>query len=529
MRNIAPRAVIPALCALFVAWALAQGYDFDYDILNYHFYNGFALLAGRVFENAQVAMVQTWFPPLADAAFYLGATALPPMLLTALIAAWQSTAFPLALRLGRAVLPAAPALPVGAVVLGALAPVWLWEAGAHRGDTDTAPLNLLALLLALTAPAGATMPLAAAGALAGLAAALKLTNMIFAAGLVAAVLAGPQPSARRLGACAAGFAVAFLLAEGPWALALWRHVGNPVFPALNQIFRSPYAAAASYADPFFALPTLADKLLFLPRHTPLLGPPQPAGLFDARLLLAIPACLLALPGLAVGPGTPRRGLLAYMLVAFAAWLCLFPVNRYLATLDLLAPLALLACIPARGLLQPGALAALALLLPLSAWHNRSVFLLPETHRHGNAGGYFGVTFDPPPGLDRATVALLGEAPTGFLVPFFPETTRFLRLWGSVQQFNLAFNWLPPDNTPAQRRAAMGDAMGALICRRLDAAEGPLFLLRAAAADTQKDIAALRFYGLADAGPCQQIASKSGLKLRLCPARRLPDPECHGGG
>jgi len=43
--------------AIFVAAALAQGYDLSWDVLNYHFYNGFAAVHGKVWSNIQVAML----------------------------------------------------------------------------------------------------------------------------------------------------------------------------------------------------------------------------------------------------------------------------------------------------------------------------------------------------------------------------------------------------------------------------------------------------------------------------------------
>src|SRR6266480_4051924 len=56
---------------IFVVAALTQGYDLSWDVLNYHFYNGFAALHGKVWSNIQAAMQQSYLSPLLDIPFYL--------------------------------------------------------------------------------------------------------------------------------------------------------------------------------------------------------------------------------------------------------------------------------------------------------------------------------------------------------------------------------------------------------------------------------------------------------------------------
>jgi hypothetical protein len=556
--------------SLWAAVAVHQGYDFDWDILNYHFYNGFAFVHGRVFANVQPAMLQTYFAPLMDGAFYVLVRWLPPTAVLMIIAVWESLAFPLLFRLsgrllggrfrGRAWLVA-----LLVTVLGAAAPISLWEAGSPRGDSTTA-MFIVAALRCLTAgfprtgapgPAGSapgSTPgfAAVAGALVGIATGLKLTNAPYGLGLIAALAvqipAAAHPQARRAcyRACAAAacaMAITFLLCYGWWGLMLYRHLGNPVFPNFNQVFRSPYAAPVSYADPAFALPTWHDKLWFPFVRNSVLEPLDPAGLFDLRMAIAVPLCALALlvapfKKPAPDPGATRAralelALLAFTLASYAAWLLVFPVNRYLVALDLVAPLASVVAVSRlrSGTAAPLAIAAaMALLLPLSAYRTLPLFWLPGDHRHGDAGGYFGVRFAPPPHIGGGVVAMAGDRPTTFVIPFFPRDTVFVRLQGSLQYPVPGFDALSAASTPAARQAVFGNAMGAAICQRLDQANGNLFLLHLAPGDTPHDKAALAYFGVQDApGPCTAIRSKAAMDITLCPARRMPGPQCQAGG
>ncbi len=555
--NLPDRALVAACVLGATAWisiAVWQGYDFEWDVQNYHFYNGFALLHLKLFANLQPAMMQTYFAPLMDAAFYILVRFLPPTGVVAAIAAFQSLIIPILFQLARFLLPAGRgrmALAAALSVLGAAAPVALYEAGGVLGDSTSSVLvlgALLALVKAVARSATASRPrlLAFAGALAGSAAGLKLTNMAFAIGLIAALLAttglprnrtAVQAAVTRVAACLAGIGAAFMLTYGWWGAILYWHFSNPVFPEFNQFFRSPYAAPASFADPTFALPTWRAKLLFPFLRTSVSGRLDAAGLYDLRMAITLPLCLAGVLASRIGrtradgtatDGAPTHALLVFVLTSYAGWLLMFPTNRYLVAVDIVAPLACVAAALAVWRARATAwsvTAALALALPASAATSLPLWWLPGEHRHGDAGGYFGVSFAPPPGLDGAIVAMLGGWPSTFVIPYFPRHTSFVRLQGSMYYFTPATAKLNGENTQQDRRAVFGNAMGAAICRRLGEPGRALFLLRPAP-DTRTDLAAMTYYGIAQApGACTPVTTKSTLHIELCPARRLPVREC----
>jgi len=219
--------------------------------------------------------------------------------------------------------------------------------------------------------------------------------------------------------------------------------------------------------------------------------------------------------------------LLFVLVSYVCWLFAFPINRYLVAADMVAPLATILAIslvwPHRVAIAVSTL-VLSICLPLSAYRTLPLWWLPWEHRHGDEGGYFGVSFTPPPNLDRAVVAILSEQPVTFIIPYFPPTTTFVRLQSGVLSFPLMA--IVDMGTPAGRAAVFGNAMGRAICQRLDQAGDKLFLLHVRPTNTPHEPAAMTYFGLADSGgKCTRIGNKSGMDLVLCPAKRTARPEC----
>src|SRR5512147_2263625 len=62
----------------FGASVLWLGQDMSWDLRNYHFYNPFAFLTGRMGHDIAVAHVATYYNPLMYIAFYFAVTSLPP-------------------------------------------------------------------------------------------------------------------------------------------------------------------------------------------------------------------------------------------------------------------------------------------------------------------------------------------------------------------------------------------------------------------------------------------------------------------
>lgn len=248
--------IITPRFAVYLAFTLAAllascllGKDMTWDTLDYHVYAGFSALHDRFHQDYFPAGSQSYFNPYVYVPFYLLATSkLPALAVASVLAVSQSGLLWLSYELALAVVPETTArsriaIGVCAALLALANPILINELGASSADVTTAEIVLAGwLLLAYSVRAPRHTTLVAAGLLLGAAGALKLTNSVHA--LSACILLLFLPAAWRVRlryatSCVLAMACGFLLLGAPWAMHLERHFGNPFFPLLNQVFRSP--------------------------------------------------------------------------------------------------------------------------------------------------------------------------------------------------------------------------------------------------------------------------------------------------
>jgi len=260
-------AVPAAACAV---WTVFAGKDVNWDLLNYHYYIPFELVAGRITQDFFAASAQSYLNPVGYLPFYLMVSSgWHSVLASAVLAVVHSSSLALLYLLAWRLF--AHLAPRERIVFSCLATatsaataVFWVTVGSSFIDPLLAPLILGGLLLLLDA--GTVWRAAAAGALFGAAAALKYSGAIFGVAALPLALALPGVSgASRLRAglaYVAGGVVAFGALAGPWLVLMVREFGNPVFPLLNGWFRSPDAPAANILSERFALGDWGAALSF---------------------------------------------------------------------------------------------------------------------------------------------------------------------------------------------------------------------------------------------------------------------------
>ena len=327
--------------------------DANWDLLNYHAYVPASLLGGTWFSDVHPASIQTYLTPYQDLLQWPLMSGVPAPIATAVLVAVQLSIFvPLGLVLRTTVpgLSLAKALAVG--LIGVSGAMTMTELGSTMGDILPAVLVAWALYLLLSVLSG--QPLRAerraslAGALVGIAVALKFTVAYIAPGLLAIavvlVFAGKRRSAWLFLLVAPTVAV---ILYAPWALVLQSQTGSPVFPLFNAIFQAPRYPAVNFQDTRFPVSSLLDLALLPIRQG--LGTSATSELTfrDVRWVMAILAV-----GLAIGVAASRafrtgarpRGsahppglaLLAFWCVSYVAWAVVFGVQRYAVLLEVLA-------------------------------------------------------------------------------------------------------------------------------------------------------------------------------------------------
>jgi len=235
------------LLALLINYAL--GKEMAWDLLNYHLYAGFGAVHDRFGQDYFAAGPQGYMNPYAYVPFYaLVASGLPAIVVASVLAALHSIILWLTFELGLTVSPSATparriAIAICAVAMAALNPVLLQQLGTSFTDITTGELVLGGwLLLATSVRIPSAGRILAAGVLLGAATALKPTNAVHAFSALTLLVFLRVPFTSRL-----RFASAYVIAVGlsfaaiaaPWAYRLEREFGNPFFPLLNNIFRSP--------------------------------------------------------------------------------------------------------------------------------------------------------------------------------------------------------------------------------------------------------------------------------------------------
>ena len=181
------------------AWASVHaGLDVNWDLKNYHYYDPFALLEGRIGFDVASAQIQTYHNPLLDLWFYTLVREIPsPRIIAALMSLPTAIGGFLLLRMGARLFPAGfadRALWIGAAFAIGMTGASGWATVGMTMNEWPPAMLLIAALGAIVASferRGAAVPaaLAFAGFAAGLAMGLKLTYGVFAVALVAAALA----------------------------------------------------------------------------------------------------------------------------------------------------------------------------------------------------------------------------------------------------------------------------------------------------------------------------------------------------
>jgi hypothetical protein len=529
---VATRASYTATCLVvtigtMLVYAVRRGQDASWDQLNYHLSIPFMVLHGTFWDSIAPSGIQTYLNPLILIPDYLVIRALPPLVAVITIVVAQATAFVIAAQICLRI--AGPDASDGGYlgaflgfVLCLASPMALSEAGTTIVDLIAAVPVLLAYLLLLTRddPSAPRHACLAAGLLLGLAAGLKLTNMVFVVGAPAFFLTGPAQPRRRAAGVAQltlGAAIGFLIVAGWWHITLWRRFHNPIFPYANNIFRSPDYPPVAQRDVRF-LPTSAWDILRYPYYwlmggspTPVL--PSPASETDpkdARFALALAGAPVAL-AIALfhrrrGPvllARPETGLLLACAIDYLVWLFTFGILRYLMPVEILCGAVLLVLTDWVGAGRWRTRLLLVLVIPVVVrMHVASWQRVPwQSH--------WGTIAPAPLALDGNPLIFLTFGPSAFVALSLPANARYVNL--GCGEINLCG---PEDTTLTRQLRADLDAepQFSLYAVIPSASSLPLD------APSTLNLSGLTAYGLHLGTQCQRLAV-AGKEYLICDVLR----------
>ncbi len=430
-----PLAIAAGCMLAGAAYAYAVGDDTNWDWRNYHAYNVWATINNRYDTDVIPAGFQTYFNPLIYYPIYVLRQLLSPLWTGLIAGAVHGLNLAAIYSLTRALLGSATnaACLAASILLAAFGPMTLSEVGTSFADIVLSLPIIAALIFITSSDELRPKFYILAGVLIGASVAFKLTNVVFALGLVTAAIAARRPLAAT-GCVALGGAIGSLLAGGWWSFLLWRDFGNPVFPLFNGIFPSPELSPINILDRQFIPHGWLDGLAY-PFYW-LAGDHRSSeyAFRDARFAVA-----LILLALAIGASLVRRAavfthrdvqFIVFFAVSYATWLMLFSIQRYVVALELLCgPLIVLLLV--RILQHP---AFNGSCIGLGGW--RSVIILTVALASAawtQPGDWtrraWSNPYHPqlPKELTQPAIYLLLDKPLSYIAPLLPPQSRFYQL------------------------------------------------------------------------------------------------------
>jgi hypothetical protein len=349
---------------LFGIWASLLGADTNWDLLNYHLYNPFALFNGKLNIDLAPGGFQTYFNPVLDIPYYLMIQNLDARFAAFLLGTFHGINFVLLLHISRLVviriLPSASHwIPVLLALSGCLTGNFISELGNTMGDNATAVFCLGAILSVLYAAKDGqartkqrSALILLSGLLIGMGVGLKLTNAPYAValGIGLLVLEGTAATRMLLMVCfGIGVVLGIAITNGYWFYTMWTNFGNPLFPQFGNIFPNPIAASVSVADKTW-LPKGIWQYVSWPFIISIYSKKAGQLLFYQIVwAMVYPLMILALAKKIfqrkftsgrTSLDASARYILVVVATGFFIWMMLFSIYRYLIPMDLLTPLAI---------------------------------------------------------------------------------------------------------------------------------------------------------------------------------------------
>jgi hypothetical protein len=521
--------ILAILILIGVAFSISRGQDSNFDLLNYHLYDAYSFLNGRLWHDLAPANTQTFHNPILDIPYFISLLVYPKSEIVSaslmgvyygfgiffiwIIASelFRKSRYPFSYS-------------VLAAAVGATGAAGWSQLGGTFNEWQTA-LVCLASVATVLSWIDDTRPqfwrIALAGSLVGLAAGFKLTAMPFAAAVIIAASVSIQANiGRRLWvACtlALGTLLGFAISGGPWCWVMYSNFASPVFPYFNGLFHSPWAPSVSIFDQRFLPRSVVETFLY-PFYWAFSRSTKVSELYvrDPRLAMALSAAYIFLAAkisayvcrhkgskcfITDFDDTIHRGwnfVLMFFLFSYFIWQYIFSIYRYTIPLEAIGGIIIVGVSAQAAKMGNSFRFADPIFAALIA---TSVILFTVVPEWGHVRFQSGAPRVFAPDLpSKSLVIVSGAGPLSFLIPFFRQDVRFVRGIYSVGEKNRYNNYI--EDTIRKN-------------------EGPLFTLEYENIHSENDEKRLEQLGLSKFDS-QCIPLKSSLvsvEMRICPLQR----------
>lgn len=457
--QIIPQIAVIALFAILVCLiGFYLGADINWDLQNYHFYNGYLYLHEKLLKDS-LCTVQSYLDPLLNSFYYLLITNLTPLQANMMIASLQSLSLSAIFFLSMLVFEKNNyaykfALSIIIAISVIFGPTFYSEIGGTIGDTLLAfPVIISIILIVKTIIAKKNslkqqmIYVAVSGIMIGFVSGLKFTNMIYAVGMfvsLAIILLIMKLKYKEqlliLFIFSSMTALSFIAIYAPIGLLLYKHFQNPIFPYFNNIFKSPYLLPYAFHDArwfpkhFIGYFKIPFELCFRYIHNTSSHNYKRMELPFRTYLFAI--IFVLLPFYIINFFKFHKFkesklyaslfIVLFFTVSFIVWEKMFSYYRYIAVLEIIAPFTIVVMLASffkngfKDSKVPIIIAVLVLVV--------SLFSLPAPNwgREPFTNSYFGINKKVFKKY-RKSLIVVGHIPIGFVLPYFPNNVEVIGL------------------------------------------------------------------------------------------------------
>lgn len=330
------------------------GKELCWDLANYHFYNPYALLHRR--NNIDLwptNFIHQYLNPTLDLLTYFLITKTPPLFAEFYLGALHGINFWLLFLIAERFIDHQYKILTALLIalLGMYGPTVLPGIGSFQNDNLICLFVLSSLLLFLdttkTPTRNHTSRILLSGLLLGCGVGLKFTAGIYVIGLGVTFFFLPftfKHNIQLLITWSIAVAVGICLTSGYWMWHLWTQYHNPIFPFLNHLFHSPFFIADNWRDTRF-LPTGLLQTFFYPFYFSWDGRIADASFQDFRYLFVYVLLVITFVVTVIQRNqshnkmqTMTKSLIVFFIISYIVWQSYFSIARYLAPLEMLAPL-----------------------------------------------------------------------------------------------------------------------------------------------------------------------------------------------
>jgi Glycosyltransferase family 87 len=515
--------IFVVLVLTFGSISIFLGKDVNWDLRNYHFYNSYSFLNGRIRYDYLPAQIQTFHNPLLHIFVYKLITILPPQIAGFSLGGLQGINCFIVILISQKVLLNQYSaqlnlfLSLLVAIVGACAPIFVCEIGTTFGDNLTSLLVLIGFFLITS---NQKYKYLFSGFFIGLAVGFKLTNLIYGLSLVVTILVLEKTFYRKISAnisIITGLVIGTFCTGGYWMWRMLEIYKNPLFPYYNNIFKSPYFSLINFRDNRFV-----PKSIFHAISYPFLWafnkhPSLELAFQDLRWLIIFLLIVFSMLVLILNQYSSFKlnrstnnfisthssisiEISQYIILittfGFIIWLFQFGYHRYLLPLELISGLAIFCLLEQIIKAKSIRIYSFILLSVLIITTTQS----PSWGRSAWHKSWLEVTIPNIEFPENTLVLMGGGEPISYVIPFFPKHVKFVRIDGNFVEFI--------KNTRLEQE----------ITETIQRNKGIFWILLPKNSD-ERHVDILNGYNL-ETGlePCEIIKSQFE-QLKLCPVKR----------